>query len=137
MIPSKEKVISDLEEQIKVDLHPMKSKRIFYSGILEDGNEIVVCTPESKLYPRGHGWVDITMKQYEILDGAFKGILAIRLGNNMLYNLNFKDLKGYLTVDAMVYNKREGDHWKLHILPDYIKVLGNENRFPIHGDTFD
>lgn len=31
----------------------------------------------------------------------------------------------------------EGDHWKLHIHPDHIKVLGNENLLSIQPVTFD
>lgn len=137
MIPSKEKVISDLQNQLKVKLHQMKGKRIFYTGILDDGNEIVVCTPESKLHLKGHGWVDITTKQYELLDRAFEGILAIRLEHNKLYSVKFKDLKNYLTVDSMLNNTREGDHWKLYIFSDYIQVRGNENLLSILPITFD
>ena len=137
MIPSKEKVISDLENQFKVKLHSVKGKRIFYAGILENGKDILICTPESKLHSKGYGWVDITTKQNEMLGQAFEGIVAIRLEQNKLYNLNFKDLKKYLTVDSMVNNSREGDHWKLHILPNHIKVLGNKNLFSILPITVD
>ena len=137
MIPSKEKVISDLQDQFKVKLHPVKGKQIFFTGILNNGKEILICTPKSKLYPKGHGWVDITVQQYEILDSSFEGILVIRLEGNKLYNLNFKDLQSYLTVDSMIYNKREGDHWKLYIFPDYIEVRGNKNILPILPVTLD
>lgn len=131
MIPSKEKVISDIEEQFSTKLKPVKAKRIFYAGILDFGKEILICTPESQLHSKGYGWVDITTRQYEMLDHAFEGILAIRLEGNKLYFLKFKDLKKYFTVDSMVNNTHEGHHWKLHILPDHIKALGNRNHLPI------
>lgn len=137
MTPSKEKVISDLQGQFKVKLHPVKGKQIFYTGIFNDGKEILICTPKSKLYPKGHGWVDITTKQYELLDRAFEGILAIRQEHNKLYSVKFKDLKNYLTIASMLNNTREGDHWKLYIFPDHIEVLGNKNILPILPITLD
>ena len=90
MIPSKEKVISELETHFNVKLSQLRAKRIFYNGKLPNGKEILVCTPESKLYPAGHGWVDITTIQYEMLDKAYMGILAFRLEGDKIYYLNFK-----------------------------------------------
>ena len=137
MIPSKEKVISGLEDKFKVELRSVRGKRIFYNGILDSGKEILICTPESKLQSKGYGWVDITAKQYEILDRVLIGILAIRLEGNKVYYLNFEDLKKYLTAETMVNNAREGDHWKLYILSDHIKVLGNKNHLYIKANMIE
>jgi hypothetical protein len=77
------------------------------------------------MYPHDRGWVDITTVQVSMLDQSFYSILAMRLENGLVYYLDFKKLRPYLTEDLMVNNKREGDHWKLHIWTDYLKVVGS------------
>ncbi len=137
MIPSKEKVVSELEKYFDVNLLQLLRKRIFYEGKLKSGNGILVCTPQSKLYPAGHGWVDITTIQYEMLDKADVGILAIRLEGNSVYYVCFKDFKKYLSEKAMVNNDHEGDHWKMYLLTDRIKVLNNNNHFLVKPNNLE
>ncbi len=137
MIPSKEKVASALEKHFTLKLYPLSGKQIFFSGKMANGKEILVCTPKSKLYPAGHGWVDITTIQFEMLDKVFRGILAFRLEGNKVYYLCFQDLKKSLTDEAMVNNAREGDHWKLHLLPDHIKIINNKNQLAIKPNGLD
>lgn len=72
------------------------------------------------------GWVDLTTTQVDVLDNAPISILAVRMPNEAVVYFNFKQVKPQLTKQAMKNNKREGDHWKLHIWPDRITVLGNQ-----------
>jgi hypothetical protein len=124
-IPSKEFVISKLQYYFKISLFRLSKYRIFYSGLLNDNEEILICTPESKLHIRGHGWIDITSKQILLLKKAKHSILAFRLEGNKVYYVNFSDLAEYLTPESMFNNKKEGDHWKLYIWPKHIEIRGH------------
>jgi hypothetical protein len=129
-IPSKEKTIDVLERYLGVQLNKIPGKQILFHGTFNDQRELVVCTPESKLYPKGFGWIDITSIQYALLDQK-KSILAFRLPHERVYYLMFEDLKTYLTKKSLLNNVREGDHWKIHIWPEHFQILGNDNIFPI------
>ncbi|SPF48343.1 conserved hypothetical protein [Candidatus Desulfosporosinus infrequens] len=130
-IPMREKVIAKLQEHIGVNLHQFQKKHIFYNGKLADGRGILVCTPQSMLYPSGHGWVNLTIKQVSMLDEADVSILAFRLQGNKVYYLNFCDLKSYLTAEAMYSRDRKGGYWILHIWPKYIQILRNIKRLEV------
>jgi hypothetical protein len=130
-IPLKEKVIFGLQEHIGAKLYRQSGKRVFYNGKRVDCGKIVVCTPQSKLHRKGHGWIDFTRIQFLILDEADDSILAFRMEGDKVYYFYFRDFKDYLTKDSMLYNKREGDHWKLYIWPNYIEVRGNSTHFQI------
>jgi hypothetical protein len=136
-IYSKEKAISGLETFFDVKLHASQGKRIIFNGKLTNGKQILVCTAQSKLYPKGYAWVDITTLQFEILNNAYFGIFAFRTEPAKVYYVRFEELKKYLTDKAMVNNEREGDHWKLHIFPDHIKVLNNKNQLLIEPNNLD
>lgn len=130
-ISIEDKVISNLQKHFGVSLYTVRNKKIFYTGDLPDGGEILICTPKSKLQPKGNGWVDLTVKQITLLQKATYAVFAIRLESDKTYYLGLDDLKPLLTEDAMIYNDHEGDHWKLHIWPDHIKVLGNHKTLDI------
>ena len=103
-------------------------KQIIYQGKSLTGKDIIVCSPQTKLHDKGYGWVDFTVVQYTLMND-FISIIAIRMEGDRVYYFNFDDLKPFLTKEAMVFNVREGDHWKLYIWPDYIQVLGNKAHF--------
>ena len=124
-------MIAKLQEYIGVNLYQLRKKQIFYNGKLADGSGILVCTPQSKLHPNGHGWINLTIIQVSMLDSADHSILAFRLEGNKVYYLNFRDLKPYLTEEAMYNNKREGGHWILQIWPKYIEILRNVKRLEL------
>ncbi|MFZ4680312.1 MAG: hypothetical protein ACOYLP_09110 [Flavobacterium sp.] len=124
-IPSKEFVISELQDYLKISLSKLPKYRVFYSGLLNDIEDISICTPESKLHKNGHGWIDITSKQILLLKKAKYSILAFRLEGNKVYYVNFSDLEKYLTQEYIFNNSREGNHWKLYIWPKHIEIRGN------------
>jgi hypothetical protein len=124
-IPSAEFVISKVEENFSISLNKLPRYNVFYSGVFNDSEEILICTPHSKLHIRGHGWIDITSKQMLLLKGAQHSVLAFRLEGNKVYYVNFYDLEKHLTLQSMHNNKKEGNHWKLYIWPKHIEIRGN------------
>ena len=44
--------------------------------------------------------------------------------------VDWSDLKRHLTSECMRYNANEGNHWKLNLYKDHIKVSGNTNEMP-------
>lgn len=95
----------------------------------------MVCTLQSKLYPNGFAWIDLTTVQCGILDKANLAVLAFRTESAKVYYVRFGELKKYLTERAMINNEREGDHWKLHIFPDHIEVINNKNHLSIEWNN--
>ena len=65
-----------------------------------------------------------------MLDETDKGVLFFRLAGNNLMLVGWSDLKQYLTPECMRYNANEGNHWKLNLYKDHIKVSGNTNEMP-------
>lgn len=129
MILPKEQALKDIAAKYKTVFSSIPGKQIMYSGKLEDGRSIVICTPQSKLYAKGNAWVDITVAQYEIMNNADFAMLAVRPEDEGKIYLEFDQLKKYLSDKNMLSNSHEGDHWKLHIWPGKVKVIG--------GNTFD
>jgi hypothetical protein len=130
-IPLSKNVISTLQDYLGIELQKLSDKQVFYTGNQTYGSEVLVCTPQSKLYSNGRGWIDITTIQTSMLERAKFSILAFRLEGNKIYFLNFHDLQPYLINEALIYNAHEGDHWKLYIWPDRIQVLGNSQPLSI------
>jgi hypothetical protein len=126
-IASKEIVISELQDYLKISLFKMPKYRVFYNGIYNMG-DLIICTPESKLHLNGHGWIDITYKQVELLKKAKISIIALRLEGNKVYYITFYELLSYLTPESMYNNSREGNHWKLYIWPKHIEIRGNAKK---------
>jgi len=135
--PTKEKIISELERHLRLDLFQVMGKQIFYSGRDGYGKEVLVCTPYSRLHAQGNGWIDLTTIQFAMLDKVHDSILAFRVEPNKVYYFHFRDLKPYMTKETMVYNKHEGDHWKIYVWPNYIQVLGNESIFRMRPNNLD
>ena len=131
IIPNEDKVISDLQKHFGVTLYQVPGKKIFYKGDLPEGGKVLVCTPQSKLQPKGNGWIDLTVKQITLLQEATYAVFAFRLEGDKTYYLALDYLEPLLTEDGMIYNDHEGDHWKLHIWPDHINVLGNNKTLDI------
>ncbi len=136
-IPSKEKVVSEIETFFRIKLSPVIGKQIFYHGYSNETKNIIVCTPYSKLHADGFGWTDITSVQFSLLETADLPILAFRLEGGNVYYTNFAILKKHLIKDAMVYNDRESDHWKIRIWPDNLQVLNNPNRLQIRPNNIE
>lgn len=108
-------------------------KKIMFESRLENGESIAMCTPQSKFHPQGFYWTDITSVQYELLDSYDNAIVIFRLQGRMLTMLNWEDLKPYFTAKCMRNNSKEGNHWKLNIYTDHIKVSGNENEVEVNA----
>ncbi|MEY2692730.1 MAG: hypothetical protein RIT03_1120 [Bacteroidota bacterium] len=126
-IPSKEFVISELQDYIKISLIKLPKYHVFYNGIYNK-EDLLICTPESKLHINGHGWIDITYKQIDLLKKAKNSIIALRLEGNKVYYINSDELLSYFTPTSMHNNSREGNHWKLYIWPKHIEIRGNAKK---------
>lgn len=106
-------------------------KKIMYHGRNSRGESIIMCTPQAKLQPQGFYWTDITEVQYNLLDSYDRAIIAFRLQGNRLTMAGWGGIRQYLTRSAMKYNANEGNHWKLNIYSDRIKITGNPNEIPL------
>lgn len=106
-------------------------KRIIFQGRCLNGETITLCSPQSKIHPKGFYWVDITQEQFRILNETTKGLIFFRLEGRNFLIVNWSDLKAYLTPDCMRYNANEQNHWKLNIYKDHIKISGNLREMPI------
>ncbi|CAM4102622.1 hypothetical protein [Mesobacillus thioparans] len=107
-----------------------------YEG-LSEGKRLVLCTPSSKLHPQGKGWFDLTTIQVDLLDDSDIAILAVRLQGNKIYYLDFKKLRKLMTSNIILDNSREGNHWKLYVWENYIKVQSNEKEFHVQPEILD
>jgi hypothetical protein len=132
-IPEKQIVVKTVREKYNSPLSNIKRKQIMYEGV-GNGKRVVLCTPSSKLHISGKGWFDLTTKQVDLLDDADIAILAVRLQGNKIYYINFKELRKLMTPDIMLKNQNEGEHWKLYVLENYIKIQGNEKEFHIEPE---
>lgn len=95
-IPLKEKVVKELEDYLKTDLYQVPRRLKLFNGILKDGSTVIVCTPQSKLNPRGCGCIDLTTVQVSMLDNADHSILVFRVEGNRVYYLNFRNAVGFI-----------------------------------------
>lgn len=106
----------------------IKGKRILFESKLENGESIILCTPQSKYHKIiDAGWVDITLIQYELMESYDNAIIIFRLEGKKLSMVNWVDLKPLLIKESMRYTKNSKEHWKLNIHDSYIKVSGNDN----------
>lgn len=106
-------------------------KKIMYHGKTRRGERIIMCTPQAKMQSQGFFWTDITEVQYRLLDSYDKAIVAFRLQGDRLTMVHWDSLRQYLTTSSMKYNANEGNHWKLNIYSDRIKITGNPNEIPL------
>lgn len=128
VVISKEKIMSFVSEAYKVKFRAVRNKKIFFSAIIKDNKNTVICTPQSKYHPKlGAWWVDITQIQYDEFEKYDNAIIIFRLEGSMLCMQNWKSLKEYLNEKCRTYNDSEKEHWKLYIYNDYIKVMRNDN----------
>jgi hypothetical protein len=93
-------VLKKIHKKFNCSLSVIKGKQIMFRGN-SDGKSLILCTPSSKLHPRGMGWFDLTIKQVEILDKAEIAILAVRLEGSKIYYLNFKRLRRLMTTENL------------------------------------
>jgi len=128
-IPSKQTVIQTLSENLGCSFQPCRGKQIMYKAT-SGTNQIVICTPQSKLHPRGHGWFDLTTIQVQTLNNANIAFLAIRLPNRIYY-IVFEELRKLMPEKAPFNNEREGEHWKFYVWADHIEVRGSNQKFMV------
>ncbi|MBE5740771.1 MAG: hypothetical protein E7352_03575 [Clostridiales bacterium] len=118
-------VVEKIERSYGVTLFHLSPKRIFF--ITKD-RELCLCSPSSKFYKTvNRYWVDITIKQKEILDSYKKSLLVFRLENEQIFFVEWTRLSPLLTSKTMQYNTHEQYHWKLYIYNDYIHVGKSKN----------
>lgn len=112
------------------NLRQVSRKKIMFQGKKPNGETVTLCSPQAKKQHQGFYWVDITQEQARVLDETDSGLLFFRLAGNNLMLVSWSDLKKYLTSECMRYNANEGNHWKLYIYKDHIKVRGNAKEMP-------
>lgn len=111
-----------VEKTFGAKLKMLPRKKVICGSMDMDTNNkfLFLISPRSKLYPKGYGWVDITKKQSDLAADYLLTIIAFRLPDRKTYYYDFHELSKHLSEEAMIYNSREGYHWKLHIWPDRI-----------------
>lgn len=132
LIPDKNIVVEAMNKKYKCVLSNVIRKKIMYEGV-SDGKKLMLCTPESKLHPKGHGWFDLTIKQVELLDNADIAILAVRLQGYGIYYIDFKQLRRLVTSE-MKLKYSSDEKWRFYIWKNYIKVRGNDTRFDVEPE---
>lgn len=131
-IPDMQIVVTTIFERYNFSLSSIVRKRIMYHGS-RDGKKLVLCTPESRLHPQGHGWFDLTTKQVDILDDSDIAILAVRLEGNKIYYVDFKQLR-LLITSGMTLSYSKDKKWRFYIWDSYNKVRGNDNKFDVEPE---
>lgn len=129
LIPDMQLVIDKIAKKYNCSLFSIMRKRIMFHGV-SNGKKLVLCTPESKLHVKGHGWFDLTTKQVELLDDADIAILAVRLEGNKIYYVDFKELRKLISA-AKTLNYSSDEKWRLYIWRNYITIRGNDTKFPV------
>lgn len=132
-IPDKSLVVQAFTEKFNCTFSNIKRKQIMYHGV-NDGKEIVICTPSSKLHKIGKGWFDLNTIQVELLDKSDIPLIAIRLEGYKIYYVDFKELRKLMTADIMHYNPSAGDHWKFYVWEKYIQVQGNYQKLHVEPE---
>lgn len=112
-------------------LEQVPGKKIMYHGRMKNGKTVIMCSPQAKMQSQGFYWTDITEVQYRLLNSYDRAILVFRLQGNRLTMGEWSGIKPYLTQGAMKYNANEGNHWKLNIYQDRIKITGNPNEISL------
>lgn len=132
LIPDKNIVVEAINVKYKCVLSNVIRKKIMYHGV-SNGKKLMLCTPKSKLHPKGHGWFDLTIKQVELLDNADIAILAVRLQGYGIYYIDFKQLRSLVTSE-MKLKYSSDEKWRFYIWKNYIKVRGNDTRFDVEPE---
>ena len=115
-------VVNEFGKEYDIFLSKVKRKKIIYEGVTKNNDSIVVVTRESKIYPRGNGWVDFTKIQIEIFKQSLIAVCAFRMSDGTTYYINMANLFPLLTLDNLMENKREGEHWKIDIWPNKLVI---------------
>jgi len=131
VIESIEEVVRKTENKLQVQLRKIKRKKVIYDGCRSDGTSVILISPHSKQHEKGCGWVDITKIQRDLTNEYKVAIIAFRLPKTNTYYVDFNKLKTYLTEKTMMYNEREGEHWKLYIWPTEIQIRNCQNRLEV------
>ncbi len=124
-------ILDLFENKYNISLLKIQRKKIIFEGTTTKKKSIVVVMPESKIYLKGHGWVDFTKKQLDLFSKYSIVIAIFRLNNGSTYYIDFNKLLPLLTQDCMHNNKKEGDHWKLDIWPNELKIKRSNGKLSI------
>lgn len=115
-----ETLIPCIEKRYDVTLHHLSPKRIFF---INTANDFCLYSPSSKYYKNDQKyWIDLTLKQKQIIEQYKTSIIVLRLENQKILQLSWEELKRLLTIQAMQYNAHELKHWKLYIHENYLTV---------------
>lgn len=122
------------EKKYNIKLYHLSPKKIFY---INDNEGFCLCAPSSKFHSLAQCyWVDLTLKQKNLLDQYKRGILIFRLEGYKLLVVNWATLLPLLTDVSMQYNSHEQEHWKLYIHKNYLKVAKSNKILKISITSF-
>ena len=108
----------------------ISNKKIMFEA-KKNGKTVCMCSPRSKYHKeKGCYWVDVTSIQYKLLDQYDVGFFVFRLEGKRLMVVTWENLKPFLKPDYLICNSHEGDHWKLFIFEDGIRIGKRDNFFP-------
>ena len=64
------------QKALDCHLKQVPRKIILFQGIVNTGETLTLCSPQSKMHPQGFYWVDITEEQARVLNETDTGILC-------------------------------------------------------------
>lgn len=117
MEQSIENIVGQIKQDCGVELRKLLGKQIIYQGCTHARKTIVVAFPRSAVHVRGHGWVDLTQVQRDVLSMADHAAIVFRLDNGRSYLVDFNEIKPLLNDVNSNESKQVGVHWKLDIWP--------------------
>ena len=132
-VPTREKVVATVQDRFNCTLSLIEQKRIMYRGKTSESKTITLCTPETKIHDKEHGWFDLTTKRVEILDEADIAIMAVRVENGKVYFIEFKNLRRLMTKDMIIEYGRDAK-WRFYIWEDHIQLFGVKEKFYVSGE---
>lgn len=118
-------IIELLNEADNVEYKLIPRKKVMYQALLPNGQSKCVCIVTSKFHDTIDGyWVDHTQKQKTILDSFDSAIVFFVLQGLKCAKLDWAVLGLLLTDDCVIYNEKEGNHWKTYIRNGKVEIRG-------------
>ena len=123
-------IVAFANASLQCDFRLIPGKRIMYQAV-KDGKTLCMVSPMSSYHPdQGCYWVDLTEVQLETLDQYDSGFLLFRLEGMKLMMAGWPELRPLLDGKAMTNNLSEGNHWKLRLYNDGIRVMKSGRFLP-------
>lgn len=125
-------IVKQLSTKEDCTFEGIPNKEIMFVATKSNGVTITLLTPWSKLYKPGFHWVEITQKQYDLMDETDEALIIFRLDSRRPVTVQWSEFKKYLRSECLQFTTNREDHWKMNIYDDYIKIRGNQNVYRIN-----